>query len=124
MIPLAIGVGVVVLLLVLLIPLAIKIVREYQRLMVFRLGRAIGAKGPGLVLLIPFVDKGVWVDLRELYLEIPHQAAITEDNATISIAAKWYDDMNNPAQKPEDRAVAKKNYEELIATAQIVGRAS
>jgi regulator of protease activity HflC (stomatin/prohibitin superfamily) len=53
--------------------------------MVFRLGRAIGAKGPGLVLLIPFVDKGVWVDLRELYLEIPHQAAITEDNATISI---------------------------------------
>ena len=85
MIPLAIGVGVVVLLLVLILPLAIKIVREYQRLMVFRLGRAIGAKGPGLVLLIPFVDKGVWVDLRELYLEIPHQAAITEDNATISI---------------------------------------
>jgi len=84
-IPLAIGVGVVVFLLILILPLAIKIVREYQRLMVFRLGRAIGAKGPGLVLLIPFVDKGVWVDLRELYLEIPHQAAITEDNATISI---------------------------------------
>jgi len=84
-IPLAIGIGVVVLLLILIVPMAIKIVREYQRLMVFRLGRAIGAKGPGLVLLIPFVDKGVWVDLRELYLEIPHQAAITEDNATISI---------------------------------------
>ena len=84
-IPLAIGVGVVLLLLILIVPLAVKIVREYQRLMVFRLGRAIGAKGPGLVLLIPFVDKGVWVDLRELYLEIPHQAAITEDNATISI---------------------------------------
>ena len=57
MIPLAIGVGVVVLLLILIVPMAIKIVREYQRLMVFRLGRAIGAKGPGLVLLIPFVDK-------------------------------------------------------------------
>jgi regulator of protease activity HflC (stomatin/prohibitin superfamily) len=84
-IPLAIGIGVVVLLLIVIVPLAIKIVREYQRLMVFRLGRALGAKGPGLVLLIPFVDKGVWVDLRELYLEIPHQAAITEDNATISI---------------------------------------
>src|SRR5512134_3430205 len=53
--------------------------------MVFRLGRALGAKGPGLVLLIPFVDRVVWVDLRELYLEIPHQTAITEDNATISI---------------------------------------
>jgi regulator of protease activity HflC (stomatin/prohibitin superfamily) len=63
----------------------IRIVREYQRLMVFRLGRALGAKGPGLVILIPFIDRGVWVDLRELYLEIPHQTAITEDNATISI---------------------------------------
>jgi regulator of protease activity HflC (stomatin/prohibitin superfamily) len=84
-IPLAIGVGVVLLLLVLILPQALRIVREYQRLMVFRLGRSIGAKGPGLVLLIPFIDKGVMVDLRELYLEIPHQTAITEDNATISI---------------------------------------
>lgn len=85
LIPLAIGVGVVVLVLALILPQALRIVREYQRLMVFRLGRAIGAKGPGLVFLIPFIDKGVMVDLRELYLEIPHQAAITEDNATISI---------------------------------------
>jgi regulator of protease activity HflC (stomatin/prohibitin superfamily) len=77
--------GVFVLLLVLFLPAAIRIVREYQRLMVFRLGRAIGAKGPGLVILIPIVDRGVWVDLRELYLEIPHQTAITEDNAPISI---------------------------------------
>jgi len=84
-IPLAIGVGVVVLVLAILAPQAIRIVREYQRLMVFRLGRALGAKGPGLVILIPFVDKGVLVDLRELYLEIPHQTAITEDNASISI---------------------------------------
>jgi regulator of protease activity HflC (stomatin/prohibitin superfamily) len=84
-IPLAIGVGVVLLILVILLPQALRIVREYQRLMVFRLGRAIGAKGPGLVFLIPFVDKGVMVDLRELYLEIPHQTAITEDNASISI---------------------------------------
>ena len=84
-IPLAIGVGVVLLLLVVILPQALKVVREYQRLMVFRLGRAIGAKGPGLIFLIPFIDKGVWVDLRELYLEIPHQTAITEDNATISI---------------------------------------
>jgi regulator of protease activity HflC (stomatin/prohibitin superfamily) len=84
-VPLAIGVGVVVLLLLLIVPQMIRIVREYQRLMVFRLGRALGAKGPGLVILIPFIDRGVWVDLRELYLEIPHQTAITEDNATISI---------------------------------------
>jgi len=84
-VPLAIGVGVVVLLLLLIVPQMVRIVREYQRLMVFRLGRALGAKGPGLVILIPFIDRGVWVDLRELYLEIPHQTAITEDNATISI---------------------------------------
>jgi regulator of protease activity HflC (stomatin/prohibitin superfamily) len=82
---LLIGVGIVLILLILLVPQSIKIVREYQRIMVFRLGRALGAKGPGLVILIPFVDRGVWVDLRELYLEIPHQTAITEDNATISI---------------------------------------
>ncbi len=73
---------------VLLIPLlylAIKIVREYQRLVVFRLGRCIGDKGPGLVLLIPFVDRPVWVDLRELYLEVPKQTCITKDNAPIDI---------------------------------------
>ena len=85
MIPLLIGIGIVLILLILLVPQMIKIVREYQRIMVFRLGRALGAKGPGLVILIPFIDRGVWVDLRELYLEIPHQTAITEDNATISI---------------------------------------
>jgi len=78
----------IVLLLVLLLPLlymAIKIVREYQRLVVFRLGRCIGEKGPGLVLLIPFIDRAVWVDLRELFLEVPKQTCITKDNAPIDI---------------------------------------
>ncbi|MDQ5815246.1 MAG: SPFH domain-containing protein [Actinomycetota bacterium] len=68
-----------------LIAMAIKIVREYERLVVFRLGRVLAIKGPGIVFLIPLVDRAVSVDLRELYLEIPHQSAITEDNATISI---------------------------------------
>ncbi|HXF71878.1 MAG TPA: SPFH domain-containing protein [Actinomycetota bacterium] len=80
-----IGLGLVLGLAVLIIPNAIRIVREYQRLVVFRLGRCIGIKGPGIVFLIPLVDRAVWVDLRELYLEIPHQTAITEDNAPISI---------------------------------------
>lgn len=78
----------IVLLLVLLLPLlymAIKIVREYQRLVVFRLGRCIGDKGPGLVLLIPFIDRAVWVDLREVFLEVPKQTCITKDNAPIDI---------------------------------------
>jgi regulator of protease activity HflC (stomatin/prohibitin superfamily) len=83
--PMLIGLGVVVLLILIILPNAIKIVREYQRLVVFRLGRVIGTKGPGIVFLIPMVDRAVTVELRELYLEIPHQSAITEDNATISI---------------------------------------
>src|SRR5581483_5495976 len=80
-----IGLAIVLALLILILPNSIRIVREYQRLVVFRLGRCIGTKGPGFVLLIPVVDRAVWVDLRELYLEIPHQTAITEDNAPISI---------------------------------------
>jgi len=70
---------------VLLLWNGIKIVREYQRLVVFRLGRSVGARGPGVVYLIPIVDKAVWVDLREVFLEIPAQTCITKDNAPISI---------------------------------------
>ncbi len=64
---------------------SVRIVREYERLVLFRLGRSLGIRGPGLVLIFPFIDRVVNVDLREMYLEIPHQAAITKDNATISI---------------------------------------
>jgi regulator of protease activity HflC (stomatin/prohibitin superfamily) len=63
----------------------VRVVREYQRLVVFRLGRSIGQKGPGVVYLIPVVDRAVLVDLREVYLEIPAQTCITKDNAPISI---------------------------------------
>lgn len=72
-------------LVILIAYMAIKIVREYQRVVVFRLGRCVGDRGPGVVLLIPIVDQPVWVDLREVYLEIPHQTCITKDNAPISI---------------------------------------
>ena len=64
---------------------SIKVVREYQRIVLFRVGRCIGMRGPGLVFLIPVIDRASWVDQRELYLEIPHQTAITKDNATITI---------------------------------------
>ena len=80
-----VGLGLLVFLLIVVLPAAIKIVREYQRLVLFRLGRATGIKGPGLVWIFPVIDRVTWVDLRELYLEIPHQTAITEDNAPISI---------------------------------------
>ena len=64
---------------------AVKIIREYQRIVLFRLGRAIGLRGPGIVFINPITDRTTLVDLREQYLEIPHQTAITKDNAPISI---------------------------------------
>ena len=69
---------------------AIRIVQEYERLVVFRLGRCVGERGPGLVLLIPFIERGVKVDLREQVREIPHQTSITLDNAPIAIDFIWY----------------------------------
>jgi regulator of protease activity HflC (stomatin/prohibitin superfamily) len=69
---------------------AIRIVQEYERLVVFRLGRCVGERGPGLVILIPFIERGVKVDLREQVREIPHQTSITLDNAPIAIDFIWY----------------------------------
>ncbi len=75
---------------------AIKIVREYQRLVVFRLGKSIGARGPGLVFLIPFIETAAWVDLRELFLEVPAQTTITKDNASISVDFLIYSKVVDP----------------------------
>jgi regulator of protease activity HflC (stomatin/prohibitin superfamily) len=83
--PVFIGGVILVILVILFLANAIRIVPEFQRLVVFRLGRLLGVKGPGLILLIPIVDKGVKVDLREFYLEIPRQDSITKDNAPIAI---------------------------------------
>jgi len=91
-------VGVVLLLLIVFLAAAIKIVAEYRRVVVFRLGRCIGAKGPGLVLLIPFIDRPVMVDLREQVREIPAQTSITQDNAPISIDFLWYYKVFDPVQ--------------------------
>jgi regulator of protease activity HflC (stomatin/prohibitin superfamily) len=75
----------ILIILVLIFWNGVKVVREYQRLVVFRMGRSFGPKGPGIVFLIPVVDKAVWADLREVFLEIPAQTCITKDNAPISI---------------------------------------
>ncbi|MBV6396806.1 MAG: hypothetical protein HFACDABA_02407 [Anaerolineales bacterium] len=77
---------------------AIRIVPEYQRLVVFRLGRSVGTRGPGLILLIPFIDRAVKVDLREQVREIPHQTGITKDNAPIAIDFLWYFKVLDPAE--------------------------
>ncbi len=69
---------------------AIRIAQEYERLVVFRLGRCVGERGPGLVFLIPFIERAVKVDLREQVREIPHQTSITKDNASIAVDFIWY----------------------------------
>jgi regulator of protease activity HflC (stomatin/prohibitin superfamily) len=88
----------VVVAVVIFLAAAIKVVPEYKRLVVFRLGRCIGQKGPGLVLLIPFIDRPVMVDLREQVREIPTQASITQDNAPVSIDFLWYYKVFDPVQ--------------------------
>lgn len=91
-------VGFVVIVLVIFLANAIRIVPEYQRLVVFRLGRCVGTKGPGIVILIPVIDRAVKVDLREQIREVPHQTSITKDNAPISIDFLWYYKVLDPAQ--------------------------
>ncbi len=81
---------IVILVLLTLIPMTIKIVTEYERGVIFRLGRLIGAKGPGLFFIIPFVDRMVKVDLRVVTMDVPSQDVITKDNVTVRVNAVVY----------------------------------
>jgi len=83
-------IGVIVLIVLILIPMTVKIVPEYERGVIFRLGRVIGAKGPGFFLLIPFVDRMVKVDLRVVTMDVPSQEVITKDNVTVRVNAVVY----------------------------------
>jgi len=96
------GTGIVIALLSLLaavlLTMAVRVVPEYRRLVVFRLGRCIGPKGPGLIFLLPFVDKGRGVDLREVFFDVPPQTCITADNASVSIDFLVYDKVIDPVR--------------------------
>ena len=83
----AITIGAIVALILLFLSNAIRIVREYERGVIFRLGRLVGAKGPGLFLIIPIVDKMVKISLRTIVLDVPPQEVITKDNVTTSVNA-------------------------------------
>ena len=83
-------IGIIVLFLLVILPMAIKIVAEYERGVIFRLGRLVGAKGPGLFLIIPFVDRMVKVDLRVVTMDVPSQEVITKDNVTVRVNAVVY----------------------------------
>jgi len=68
-----------------LLAMSIKVVPEFKRLVVFRLGRFVGVRGPGVTFLIPFIERGQWVDLRENFINVPHQTCITKDHAPVDI---------------------------------------
>ena len=84
------GIVIIVILCAIFIPAAVKIVREYERGVIFRLGRLVGAKGPGLFVIMPFVDRMVKIDLRVITMDVPHQEVITKDNVTVRVNAVIY----------------------------------
>src|SRR5438093_1727872 len=86
----SVSAAVLIFLAILVLSSAIKVLREYERGVIFRLGRAIGAKGPGLILLIPIVDKMVRVQLRTVAMDVPPQDVITKDNVTVKVNAVIY----------------------------------
>jgi regulator of protease activity HflC (stomatin/prohibitin superfamily) len=106
-------VAVLVLFFIILLAAAVRILREYERGVIFRLGRLIAQKGPGLILLIPFIDQMVRVDLRTVTLNVPPQEVITKDNVTVRVTAVAYFRVIDP-----NRAVTEvENF--LLATSQI-----
>jgi len=83
-------IGIIVLAAIILISMAIKIVKEWERGVILRLGRLIGAKGPGIFFIIPFVDRMIKVDLRIVTMDVPRQDVITKDNVTVGVDAVVY----------------------------------
>jgi len=90
--------GVAVLFLIVVASAAVKVVQEYERGVIFRLGRLVGAKGPGLFLILPMVDRMVKVDLRVITLDIPAQECITNDNVTVKVNAVAYFRVVSPTE--------------------------
>jgi len=106
-------IGIIVLLFLILASMTIKIVNEYERGVIFRLGRLIGAKGPGLFLIIPFIDRMIKVDLRIVTLDVPSQEVITKDNVTVRVNAVVYFRVVDP------NAAVVKVLDHIRATSQI-----
>lgn len=90
------GTAITIIIAIIIIAYSIRVIREYQRAVVFRLGRLLGAKGPGLIFLIPIIDKAVTVDLRVVTLDVPKQNIITMDNVTVDVDAVVYLRVNEP----------------------------
>ena len=87
-----------VVLLVIFLFMALKVLREYERAVVFRLGRCIGEKGPGLIILVPVIDRMVKVSLRLVTMDVPSQDVITRDNVSVSVNAVVYFRVVDPVK--------------------------
>ncbi|PNX51446.1 MAG: hypothetical protein BV456_03210 [Thermoplasmata archaeon M8B2D] len=87
---------VIVFFLLMILASAIKIMAEYQRIVIFRLGRLLGIKGPGLVFIIPIIDRIIKLDLRTRVIDVPKQRVITEDNVTVDVDAVVYFRITDP----------------------------
>jgi regulator of protease activity HflC (stomatin/prohibitin superfamily) len=83
-------IGIIVLAAIILLSMAIKIVKEWERGVILRLGRLVGARGPGIFFIIPFVDRMIKVDLRIVTMDVPRQDVITKDNVTVGVDAVVY----------------------------------
>ena len=105
--------AVAVFFLLIVLSTAIKIVPEYRRIVLFRLGRLVGSRGPGIVFIMPFIDRAVTVDLRILTLDVPVQEVITKDNVAIKVNAVVYFRVLDPSKS----VVEVENY--IIATSQL-----
>jgi len=89
-------IGAIIVIVVLFLANSVKVVREYERGVIFRLGRLIGAKGPGIFLIIPIVDKMIRVSLRTVTLDVPPQEVITKDNVSTQVNAVLFFRVLNP----------------------------
>lgn len=99
-------VGTIIIIALIFFLAAIRVVREYERGVIFRLGRLVGAKGPGLFFIIPFIDQLVKVDLRVVTMDVPKQELITRDNVPVTVDAVVYFRVMNP----EDAVTKVENY--------------
>ena len=100
-----IAAAVVGIIILIILASSIKVIREYERVVVFRLGRLIGAKGPGVIIILPVIDRFRKIDLRLLTLDIPKQRIITKDNVTVDVDAVVYfrvNDANQAVVKVQD----------------------
>jgi len=101
----AVAAAVVGIIVLIILASSIKVIREYERVVVFRLGRLIGAKGPGVIIILPVIDRFRKIDLRLLTLDVPKQRIITKDNVTVDVDAVVYfrvNDANQAVVKVQD----------------------